>query len=373
MERLLEIIPQFSFEGTYLSFETCTTGHINETYFLDFQVESKVRRYVLQYINSNVFREPERVMENIEAVTSHLRKKVMGKGGDPQREAIQIIPTKTGASFYVSSQGEYWRAYDFIEGARTYQAVENPLHFFYAGRTFGQFQLMLADFPADTLHETIVKFHDTHKRFGDLLDAIQKDPLNRAHFVREEIAFVLAREEDTRIILDLMEAGKIPLRVTHNDTKFNNIMIDDQSGEGICVLDLDTVMPGSALYDFGDSIRFGASTALEDETNLDLVSLDLDLYTAFARGYLGAAQDFLYPEEIKHLAFSAKLLTLETGIRFLEDYIRGDVYFRIEHPSHNLDRARTQFKLVADMEAKMPQMEQIIYSILAENRKEGVS
>lgn len=373
MDRLLEVIPHFAFEGTFLQFETCTIGHINETYFLDYKTDTDNHRYVLQYINQHVFREPERVMENIEAVTNHLRGKVRQRGGNPKREALQVVPTKDGASFFLSPQGEYWRAYLFIGGARTYETVENPLHFYHAGRTFGQFQLMLADFPAETLHETIARFHDTRKRFGDLLAAVEMDPVGRVKTVQREIEFILDREADTGIILDLMEAGKIPLRVTHNDTKFNNILIDDKTGEGLCVLDLDTVMPGSALYDFGDSIRFGASTALEDETDLDLVSLDLELFTAFARGYLSSAQDFLYPEEIKQLAFSAKLLTLETGIRFLEDYIRGDVYFRVAYPEHNLARARTQIKLVADMEQKMPQMEQIVYATLADSQKEGVS
>ncbi len=353
--------------------EVSKNGHINDTFFLHFrQEEGNIRRYVLQYINSNVFREPERVMENIEAVIKHLQMKLLKRGGDPSREAMQIVNTTAGNSFYRSPSGEYWRAYDFIEGAQTYEIVENPLHFYHAGRAFGQFQLLLSDFPAHTLHETIVRFHDTRKRFADFLQAVQADSHGRVQGARREIDFLLAREQDTGVLIDLIASGEIPLRVTHNDTKFNNIMIDDKTGEGICVLDLDTVMPGTVLYDYGDAIRFGASTALEDEPNLDLVWLDLDLFAAYTRGYLSVAQDFLVPTEIKYLAFSAKLLTLETGLRFLTDYLQGDCYFKVAHPNHNLVRARTQLKLVADMEAKMSQMEAIISTILEENSREDV-
>lgn len=371
MERLTEIITHFAFEGEYIGAEACTDGHINDTFFLHYKVQDRTVCYVLQCINRHVFRDPEGVMNNIEAVTRHLRKKVIEKNGDPRREAMRVIPTKEGGSFFRNVRGEYWRAYDFIEGARTYQQVENPLHFYHSGRTFGQFQYLLSDFPAELLHETIERFHDTRKRFGDLLHVIKADPKGRVAGVQSEIAFILEREEETGVIVDLLNAGEIPLRVTHNDTKFNNIMIDDETGEGICVLDLDTVMPGSALYDFGDSIRFGASTAQEDEPNLSLVSLDLELFTAFSRGYLSMAQGFLNQVEIDHLAFAAKLMTLETGIRFLADYIDDDRYFRIERPEHNLDRARTQLKLVADMEEKMPIMEGIIRDILAGGLQEG--
>lgn len=371
MHRLPMIIPQFSFLGTYQYAEVCTSGHINDTFILYYRQDNVQRRYILQYINDNVFRYPEQVMENIEAVTLHIRKKVIEGGGDPSRESLRIVPTLNGCSFYCTPQGEYWRAYDFIEGAKTYQTVENPTHFYHAGRSFGLFQHLLSDFPAETLHETIEKFHDTRKRFTDFLQVVKADPSNRVQRARPEISFILTREKDTGILVDLLASGKIPLRVTHNDTKFNNIMIDDQTGEGICVIDLDTVMSGSALYDFGDAIRFGASTAAEDETNLELVWLDVDLFTEFTRGYLSTALEFLYPSELKHLAFSAKLITLETGIRFLTDYLNGDQYFKIEHPEHNLDRARTQLKLVADMEAKKDLMEAIITNILNE-RQRGV-
>ena len=371
MERLTEIITHFAFEGEYTGAEVCTDGHINDTFFLYYKVHDRPLRYVLQCINRHVFHDPEGVMGNIEAVTRHLRKKVIEKNGDPRRQAMRVIPTKEGRSFFRSVRGDYWRAYDFIEGARTYQQVENPLHFYHSGRTFGQFQYLLSDFPAESLHETIERFHDTRKRLGDLLHAVKADAKGRVAGVQREIAFILERQDETGVIVDLLSAGEIPLRVTHNDTKFNNIMIDDETGEGICVLDLDTVMPGSALYDFGDSIRFGANTAREDEPNLNLVSLELELFTEFTRGYLSMAQGFLNQVEIDHLAFSAKLMTLETGIRFLTDYIDGDCYFRIEHPEQNLDRARTQLKLVADMEEKMSAMEGIIQDILSDGLQEG--
>ncbi|NMB20069.1 MAG: aminoglycoside phosphotransferase family protein [Firmicutes bacterium] len=371
MRDLQEIVSEFDFAGRYQGAEECTTGHINDTFFVQFEGEDTSKRYVLQRINHHVFRQPAGVMENIAAVTDHLRRKIRDRKGDPSREALRIIPTKEGQLLYRSQHGEYWRAYDFIEGARTYQQVEKPVHFYHAGRTFGQFQCLLSDFPAESLHETIERFHDTPKRLADLRRVVDADSVGRVAGVQREIDFVLQRSDDTAVIVDLMSEGSIPLRVTHNDTKFNNILIDDETGEGICVLDLDTVMPGSALYDFGDAIRFGASTAKEDEPNLDLVALDLELFTHFTRGYLEMAREFLNPMEIKHLAFSAKLLTLETGIRFLADYLDGDQYFRIERPGHNLERARTQFKLVADMEAQMSVMEDIVQSILRGDLKEG--
>lgn len=371
MEQLRKIIKHFDFVGQYEGAEECVTGHINDTFILQYQFEGGPRRYVLQRINQHVFHHPPEVMQNIGAVTEHLRAKILARGGEPRREALRVIPTQDGMLFFHSQEDEYWRAYDYIEGARNYEQVENPLHFYHAGRAFGQFQYLLSDFPAESLFETIERFHDTPKRLADLLQVIKADPLGRVSLVSREIDFILERSADTAIIVDLMEAGDIPLRVIHNDTKFNNIMIDDVTGEGICVLDLDTVMPGSALYDFGDCIRFGASTAKEDEPNLNLVSLDLELFREFTRGYLEMAREFLNPVELEHLAFSAKLLTLETGIRFLTDYLDGDHYFRIDHPQHNLDRARTQLKLVAEMEAQMSVMEGIVQEILTGDLKEG--
>lgn len=356
-----EICRRFQIEGSLVDVERSTIGHINDTFIINVKPSGGTeRRYVLQRINHHVFQNPEQVMENIQAVTGHLRKKIVASGGDPERETINLIPTKDGKTWYATPEGDYWRASLFIEGARTYDAPEKPEHFYNAGKAFGHFQRLLSDFPADTLHETIPQFHDTRKRYNDLMEAIDKDAAGRAADIQAEIDFVKQREADASVIVDLLDAGKIPLRVTHNDTKLNNVLIDDVTGEGICVLDLDTVMPGSALYDFGDAIRFGASAGAEDETDLSKVWIDLSLFEQFTEGYLATAGASLTATEFEYLAFSAKLITYELGMRFLTDHLNGDVYFRIHRPGHNLDRARAQFKLVQDMEAKMEQMQAIV-------------
>lgn len=351
---------KFQFQGRFVDVEPITLGHINDTYAVTVEQEDgQRRRFILQRINHHVFQNPPQVMENIEAVTQHLRAKVIAAGGDPERETVNLVPTVDGRSYHVSDDGNYWRAAKFIEGARTYDEATGPL-FYNAGKAFGQFMRLLDDFPAGTLHETIPQFHDTRKRYNDLMEAVKRDAAGRAGQVQPEIEFAKAREKDASVVVDLIAEGKIPLRVTHNDTKLNNVMICDRTGEAICVVDLDTVMPGSALYDFGDAVRFGASTAPEDETDLSKVGIDLELFRKFTEGYLAAAGDVLTPAELDLLAFSAKLITYELGMRFLTDYLNGDVYFKIHRPHHNLERARAQFRLVEDMEAKMDQMEAIV-------------
>ncbi len=360
MGRVEKIAELFKFQGTLTESEVCSIGHINDTYILTYELpDGSSKRYILQRINANVFKNPHEVMENIAAVTTHLRKKITAEGGDPERETLNLVPTRDDKLYYAGDD-EFWRAYHYIEGARTYETVQNPKHFYHAGRAFGRFQLLLRDFPAERLYDTIPDFHNTVKRLNDFRQAVAADALGRLADVQSEVDFVLQRADDTKIVVDAIARGEIPLRVTHNDTKFNNIMIDDETGEGICVLDLDTVMPGSALYDFGDAIRFGASTAAEDEQDLSKVELDLELFAEFTKGFLSNGSVFLEPAELEHLAFSAKLMTLECGMRFLEDHLKGDVYFRIHRPNHNLDRARTQFKLVADMEAKFDEMRRIV-------------
>lgn len=359
------VVRNFLFEGEFLRAEPYGNGHINDTFAAYFRKENgTVHRYILQRINHKVFASPENLMKNIAAVTRHLREKIILAGGDYARETLNLIPTVEGGSFYKSPEGTYWRGYIFIEQAQTYEKVIDARHFYNAGRAFGNFQKMLSDFPAHTLYETIPDFHNTVKRYHDLLAAVEKDVANRARYVGEEIAFVKERKNEISLIVDLLKQRKIPLRVTHNDTKFNNIMIDDRTGEGICVIDLDTVMPGSSLYDFGDAIRFGASSALEDEKDLTKVWVRLDLFDAFTRGFLETAGDFLTPLELRYLAFSAKLMTFECGIRFLTDYLNGDTYFKIRREEHNLDRARNQFKLVKDMEEKKEAMEAIVNKYL---------
>jgi len=356
-----EIASHFRFDGTLERVERLPSGHINDSYAASFHAAGgETRRYLLQRINHHVFRSPERLMDNIEAITEHIRARVLAAGGDPNREALSLVRTVDGGVLHRTPHGDSWRAAIFIEGARTYKVPANPNHVTSAGRAFGIFQSMVSDFPAERLHETIPDFHHTPKRLDALRDAVRRDPLNRAHSAQAEIEFALERAADASHLLDLQATGALPLRVTHNDTKFDNVLIDDVTGQGICVIDLDTVMPGLSLYDFGDAVRSTASTAAEDEPDLSRVSFDLDLFERLATGYLEATGDLLNPAEIDLLPFGAWLMTFECGIRFLTDHLNGDRYFRIARPGHNLDRCRTQFKLAGDMETERSTMERIV-------------
>lgn len=330
-------------------------GHINDTY-----IAESNPRFIMQKINSNVFKNPYEVMQNIVNVTEHLKKKIAENGGDTERETLSVVKTIDGENLYLADDGNFFRMYNFIENSVSYDAVENPQQFTEAARAFGRFQNMLADFPADELFETIPDFHDTRKRFENLKKAIAEDKMGRLASVKEEVEFALARENETGIVVDALADGSVPLRVTHNDTKLNNVMLDKDTGEGVCVIDLDTVMPGSLLYDYGDALRFGASTGSEDETDLRKINFSLELFEAFTKGFLGEVGSKLTPKERELLPFSAKLMTFECGIRFLTDYLEGDTYFKIHREHHNLDRCRTQFKLVADMESKTAQMKEIV-------------
>lgn len=353
--KLTDVANKFSLEGEAISAEPYGFGLINDTYLV---VADSGVRYILQRINNRIFKDIEGLMSNIEAVTKFLAKKVEEPDG-----ALRLVPKKTGGVLYHDKSGCY-RVYYFIENAITYQVVEEPIHFYYSGKAFGKFQRQLADFPAETLIEVLPNFHNTKSRFSDLKKAIEADTQNRVDNVREEIEFALAREKDAAILVDMLERGELPLRVTHNDTKLNNVMLDAVGGEPKSVIDLDTVMPGLSLYDFGDSIRFGANPAAEDEKDLDKVYCDLELFELYAKGFLEECVDTLTENEIKMLAFSAKIMTYECGIRFLTDYLSGDVYFKIQHEEHNLDRCRTQFKLVADMESKLEEMNSIIDNLV---------
>lgn len=357
---LKTICAAFDIRGRWISSCPIPSGHINDTYCSEFEDGRRRIKYVNQRINHHVFRDPVKLMENIERVTRFARERILAGGGDPDRETLTIVPTREGTSLHRTPEGSYWRTFRFIEGARTYDRVEDLRHVYSASKAFGRFQRLLAELPGGRLHETIPDFHHTRKRFEAFRKAVEADPVGRAKDVRPEIDFVIERERDCSIVVDGLASGRIPERVTHNDTKLNNVMIDDRTGEGICVIDLDTVMPGSVLYDFGDSVRLGAATAAEDEIDLDKVGFDLGLFERLAAGYLDAARGFLVPSETELLAFSAKLLTLECGIRFLTDHLQGDVYFKIHRPGHNLDRARTQFKMVAEMERRLPAMDSII-------------
>lgn len=365
MNTLESILSQFNFKGSFSDCCQFGSGHINTTYMVRYTLpDGEEIRYILQKINPNVFKDIDALMENIFSVTSFLRKKIKAYGGEENRETLHFIRTKDGRKYLTDKNGDYYRAYVFVHNSTSYDAVDSPELFKKSGIAFGRFQRLLADFPADSLTETIPNFHNTVWRYeNEFLPAIARNAAERADQVQDEIAFVKARYADTHRLSDLADQGKLPLRVTHNDTKLNNVLFDMGSDEAICVIDLDTVMPGLAHYDFGDSIRFGANTAAEDEADLSKVSLDLDYFKAYAEGFLSEAGESLNACEIDQLAFSAKLLTFECGMRFLTDYLNGDTYFKTEYPEHNLVRARNQFALVADMEAKMEEMESIVRNI----------
>lgn len=356
-----ELVMNFKFEGKFKVSEHNVCGHINDTHILGFeQADGTIRKYILQRINTDIFKNPEELMSNMDAVTKHIAKKVELDNGNPLRETLNIIETLDGKTYYKSQDGDYFRGFVFIEGAKTYMMVEKPEDFYKCGKAIGKFQKQLSDFSVENLYETIPDFHNTAKRYEVFLEAVKEDRVGRVVEVGSDIEFVISRAEETKILVNLLSEGKLPLRVTHNDTKFNNIMIDDITGEGIAVIDLDTVMPGLSLYDFGDSIRSGATTAEEDEVDLTKVNFDMNLYKLFTKGYLESVGNALTETELEYLPFSAKLITLELGMRFLTDHLNGDVYFKVHRENHNLDRARNQFKLVSDMEKQMDDMKKIV-------------
>ncbi len=354
-----EIVQLFALEGTIAGVQEYGSGHINRTELVEMEKDGQREKYILQRINTEIFHDVDGLMENIVGVTDYLRKKIKAAGGDFEREALQVVPTKDGAS-YCRAEGGCYRMYRFISNAVSYDAVRSPGDFYESALAFGTFQSLLSDYPAETLHETIPDFHNTPKRFADFCQAVNKDVMGRVALARKEIDFLMEREQELSILTDLQEAGELPLRVTHNDTKLNNVMLDAETGKGVCVIDLDTVMPGLSINDFGDSIRFGANTAAEDETDLSKVSLDLGLYEQCVNGFLKGCQGSLTKKELELLPMGAKMMTMECGMRFLTDYLSGDTYFRIHKEHHNLDRCRTQLALTADMERKWEQMKEIV-------------
>ena len=355
-----EAIANFDYEGKLLSKEPFGSGHINDTYLLKYEIsEMGILKVILQRMNREIFTNPVELMENVVGVTTFLRKKIIENGGDPERETLNVIPAKDGKPYYVDSKGEYWRSYVYITDASSYDQVEKPEDFYESAVAFGHFQRMLADYPAETLNETIKGFHDTRARFQVFKDTVAKDVCGRAAEVQDEINFVLAHEDVANVFGELQDKGKLPLRVTHNDTKLNNVLLDAKTRRALCVIDLDTVMPGSSLYDFGDSIRFGAATAAEDERDLSKMEMNLARFRVFTRGYVCACPG-LTEKELELLPLGAKTMTMECGVRFLTDYLDGDHYFAVHRDGQNLDRARTQFKLVADMEKKWNEMQKIV-------------
>jgi len=354
------IVRNFKFEGDFLYAERYGDGHINDTYAAYFKLENgRSHRYILQRINNRLFTDVPRLMNNIRLVTEFNRAKISERGGNPDRESLTLIPTTADMCYYFDGQN-YFRAYIFIEQATTYQVVEDPKHFYESAVAFGNFQQLLAKFDASQLFEVLPGFHDTKLRFANFMRTLKADPMKRAALVQAEVDFVIERERYCSRFTDLIDSGKMPVKVTHNDTKLNNVMIDDATGKAATVIDLDTIMPGAVGYDFGDAIRFGCNPAAEDERDLSLVNFRLDLFQTYAEGYLAALKGTLTSIELETLAFSAILMTYECGMRFLTDYLDGDNYFRTHRPGQNLDRARTQFKLVSDMESLLPKMDAII-------------
>ncbi len=336
-------------------------GHINETYAVYMPTEEGDEfAYILQRVNNNVFKDPAGVMENIFGVTEYLRNVIREEGGDPDRETLSCIKTKNGCTYFEDNEGQPWRCYNYISNSVCYQLVEDPEQFYQSGNSFGHFLKQLGNYPASSLKETIPDFHNTVKRFENLEKALKRDIKNRAITCRPEIAFALDRKQDCKVLVEKQENGTLPLRVTHNDTKLNNILFDAETGKGLCIIDLDTIMPGLAANDFGDSIRFGAATAEEDERDLDKMHFDISLYELYVKGYLEATRDVLTPEEVESLPWGARLMTFECGIRFLTDYLEGDTYFKTAYPEHNLVRARTQFRLVDEMEQQFAKMQEIV-------------
>ena len=335
-------------------------GHINDTF-----LAIVGKRYLIQRINTAIFTHPAELMENIVGITEHIRAKAGARGQcDVSRASLVVVKTLTGENYFCDSGGLYWRVCEFCEHTVTRERIENAHDFYACGKAFGIFQQMLADYPADKLTESIKDFHNTPRRYENLMRAVEADTASRLKDVLPEVEFARARKEFCQTLEHARSTGILPLRVTHNDTKLNNILFDEASGEPVCVIDLDTVMPGYAVCDFGDAIRFGANTADEDETDLTKVTLDLNLFRAFANGFLEGCDGSLTDTEIELLPVGAIMMTLECGMRFLTDHLEGDVYFRIHRENHNLDRARNQFALVADMERKLDEMRKIIKDII---------
>lgn len=357
---------QFQIHGEFLSAEPNAIGHINDTYQAAYDQGGTRVQYIHQRVNHNVFKNPVALMDNVQRVTAHLARKLSAAGAaDATRRALRLVPALDGAAYHRDAEGNCWRTYIFIEKARTYDAVETPQQAFEAARAFGRFQQLLVDLPGPRLHDTIPDFHHTPKRFAALEKAVAADAANRAGAARVEIEFARRHKPLTGVLLDLLQRGEIPERITHNDTKVNNVMLDDVSGEGICVIDLDTVMPGLALYDFGDQVRTATSPAKEDERDLSKVRMRLPMFEALARGYLSSAGSFLNKVEKQHLVFAGKLITFEIGLRFLTDHLAGDVYFKVHREGHNLDRCRTQFKLVESISQQEEAMNRVVESLPA--------
>ena len=356
IDKVLKAFSMFNTDVTVISCAPYGNGHINDTFLVTSKCEdNNKKRYILQSININVFKKPQEVMHNIGLVTSFLSEQT-----DDKRKVLSLVYTKDGKTYFNDEDGRYWRLYDFVEDSICLQLPETTEDFYQSAIAFGEFQKLLNDFPVEKLFETIPDFHNTPDRYNNFLNAVNNDSCNRVKNVAEEIAFVNERKDFYSVLFDNSKKGNLPLRVTHNDTKINNVMLDSKTRTALCVIDLDTIMPGFSVNDFGDSIRFGASTAAEDEKDLDKVEMDINLFETYAKGFIKGCGGLLTNEEIMLMPEGAKMMTIECGMRFLTDYLEGDTYFKTKYPEHNLDRCRTQFKLVKDMEAKWDKMKEIV-------------
>lgn len=344
-------LSQFQIQGEVKSCAPYGSGHINDTFLVKAD-----RDYILQRMNTNIFKHPKELMENVTLVCDFMEKEILKAGGDPEREGLRLVPTKAGLGYYEDQEENFFRMYLFVEDTKSYNLVEKPEHFYESARAFGHFQNLLASFPAEKLHETIPDFHNSVKRFARFKEVLEKDAFGRRKDCEEEVQFFLNHEKNLSYAMDLLAKKELPLRVSHNDTKLNNVLFDAKTEKALCIIDLDTVMPGLSIFDFGDAIRFGANTAEEDEKELSKVSLSLPLFSTYVKGFLEGAGGKLTKKEIESLPEGAKIMTLECGMRFLTDYLEGDVYFHTARPGHNLDRARTQIALVKDMERHWEEM-----------------
>ncbi|MBQ2896727.1 MAG: aminoglycoside phosphotransferase family protein [Clostridia bacterium] len=348
---LNDILNEFNLES---EIDRYGNGHINDTYL------TNSRKYILQRINTNVFKNPEKLMDNIEKVTDFLREKIIAEGGNPKRETMKVIRTRYNKNHYRIDDNNVFRVYEYVNNTISIETSKSYTDLYNAGKGFGHFQKLLSDFPAEQLYETIPNFHNTPSRVDNLVKAINEDKMGRAKDIQQEIDFALEFSKEASVVTDAIAKGDILLRVTHNDTKINNILFDEKTREAVCVIDLDTVMPGSILYDFGDALRMGGSTGAEDETDLSKVNFDAKAFEAFAKGFCSETMHSMTEMEKELLPFSVKLMTYECGIRFLTDYLEGDTYFKIHRPGHNLDRARNQFKIVADIHKQQDDLLKII-------------
>ena len=364
-EKVKTAAKHFKIPGELVTAELYGNGHINDTYKAVYRVDGKNRHVIHQRINHQVFKNPKAQMENIERVTSHIRQKCVNEHPDQvARHTLSVVPTEDGQPIFIDEQGNYWRTYEYIKGTQSYEVAVTPEQARQAARAFGRFQKELSDLPGDRLHEIIPDFHNTPMRVEALEKAIADDPADRVKTAGPEIEFALGLKDIAPVLIKLYEEQKIPERIVHNDTKFNNILFDLKTREAICVTDLDTVMPGFIHYDFGDMVRTTTSFAEEDETDLSKVVFQLPMFEALARGYLEEMEEVLNETEKEYLVFSGKLITYEIGIRFLTDHLLGDSYFKTSRENHNLDRCRTQFKLIESMQEAEGEMHRVVRDAL---------